>query len=80
MGGTAISALTTVKLYANVGEKAPFVITAVVLAVYAVVSWLLLRDAPGRTPPTTPPITAVIVALPAATAVIATGGHPPSAP
>ena len=37
MRGTAISALTTVKLYANVGEKAPFVITAVVLAVYAVV-------------------------------------------
>jgi MFS transporter, NNP family, nitrate/nitrite transporter len=53
MGGTAISALTTVKLYTNVGEKAPFLITACVLAVYAVVSWLLLRDAPGRTIPTT---------------------------
>lgn len=53
MGGTAISALTTVKLYSNVGEKAPFLITATVLAVYAVVSWLLLRDAPGRTAPTT---------------------------
>jgi NNP family nitrate/nitrite transporter-like MFS transporter len=53
MGGTAISALTTVKLYTNVGDKAPFVITASVLAVYAVVSWLVLRDAPGRTPPTT---------------------------
>ena len=53
MGGTAISALTTVKLFTNVGTKAPFLITAVVLAVYAVVAWLLLRDAPGRTVPTT---------------------------
>lgn len=52
MGGTAISALTTVKLYTNVGEKAPFFITAVALAIYAVVSWLTLRDAPGRRSPT----------------------------
>jgi NNP family nitrate/nitrite transporter-like MFS transporter len=52
MGGTAISALTTVKLYTNVGEKAPFLITAALLAVYAVVSWLVLRDAPGRVIPT----------------------------
>ena len=28
MGGTAISALTTVKLFTNVGAKAPFLITA----------------------------------------------------
>jgi NNP family nitrate/nitrite transporter-like MFS transporter len=53
MGGTAISALTTVKLYNNVGDKAPFLITAAVLAVYAAASWLILRDAPGRTAPTT---------------------------
>ena len=53
MGGTAISALTTVKLYTDVGEKAPFLITAAVLAVYAVVAWLFMRDAPGRTVPTT---------------------------
>jgi NNP family nitrate/nitrite transporter-like MFS transporter len=53
MGGTAISALTTVKLYTNVGEKAPFLITAACLAVYAVAAWLILRDAPGRTVPTT---------------------------
>lgn len=53
MGGTAISALTTVKLYTNVGDKAPFLISAGVLAVYAVTAWLVLRDAPGRTPPTT---------------------------
>jgi NNP family nitrate/nitrite transporter-like MFS transporter len=53
MGGTAISALTTVKLYSNLGEKSPFVITAAVLAAYAVVSWLVLRDAPGHVAPTT---------------------------
>jgi NNP family nitrate/nitrite transporter-like MFS transporter len=48
MGGTAISALTTVKLFNNVGEKSPFVITALALAVYAAAAWLILRDAPGR--------------------------------
>jgi len=53
MGGTAISALTTVKLFTNVGEKAPFLITAAALAAYAVAAWLLLRDAPGRVVPTT---------------------------
>jgi NNP family nitrate/nitrite transporter-like MFS transporter len=53
MGGTAISALTTVKLYTNVGDKAPFLITAALLAVYAIAAWLVLRDAPGRTVPTT---------------------------
>jgi len=53
MGGTAISALTTVKLYNDVGSKAPFLITAAVLAVYAIVAWLVLRDAPGRSLPTT---------------------------
>ena len=51
MGGTAISALTTVKLYTDVGAKAPFVLTAAVLAVYAVAAWLVMRDAPGRTVP-----------------------------
>jgi MFS transporter, NNP family, nitrate/nitrite transporter len=54
MGGTAISALTTVKLYTNVDDKAPFLITAVVLAVYAVAAWAVMRDAPGQSPPTTP--------------------------
>ena len=53
MGGTAISALTTVKLFTNRGEQAPFLITAVVLLTYAVVAWLFMRDAPGQTPPTT---------------------------
>jgi MFS transporter, NNP family, nitrate/nitrite transporter len=54
MGGTAVSALTTVKLYTNVDDKSPFVITACGLAVYAVTAWLVMRDAPERTPPATP--------------------------
>src|SRR5664280_1055418 len=41
MGGTAISALTTVKLSAAHGIAAPFVLTAVVLAAYGVVATLL---------------------------------------
>jgi NNP family nitrate/nitrite transporter-like MFS transporter len=51
MGGTAISALTTVKLYSGLGTRAPFLITAAALAAYAVVAWLVLRDAPGRVVP-----------------------------
>ncbi|GIH81263.1 MFS transporter [Planobispora longispora] len=54
MGGTAISALTTVPLVKTGGSATPFLLTAVVLAVYAVVAWSLLRDAPGRTVPTQP--------------------------
>ncbi len=50
MGGTAISALTTVTLYTDVGERSPFLITAAALAVYAVVAWVVLRDAPGWSP------------------------------
>jgi NNP family nitrate/nitrite transporter-like MFS transporter len=52
MGGTAISALTTVKLVDHFDIHAPFLLTAIVLAVYAVVAALLLRDAPGRVVPT----------------------------
>lgn len=54
MGGTAISALTTVKLVTAHGSSAPFLITAVVLALYAAVAWLVMRDAPGRTVSTEP--------------------------
>jgi NNP family nitrate/nitrite transporter-like MFS transporter len=54
MGGTAISALTTVPLTKSVGAATPFVVAAAVLAVYAVVAALLLRDAPGRAVPTEP--------------------------
>ncbi|MBF6349533.1 NarK/NasA family nitrate transporter [Nocardia flavorosea] len=52
MGGTAISALTTVQLV-DMGDTAtPFLLCAAALAVYAIVAWFLLRDAPGRTAPT----------------------------
>ncbi|GLW35671.1 MFS transporter [Actinoplanes regularis] len=55
MGGTAISALTTVKLVDANSLRTPFLITAAVLASYAVLAWLVLRDAPGRVVPATPP-------------------------
>ncbi len=54
MGGTAISALTTVKLVDAGGMANPFLITAAVLAGYAVLAAVVLRDAPGRTVPTEP--------------------------
>jgi len=53
MGGTAISALTTVKLWTNVGDKAPFLFAAAALAIFAVAAWFLMEDAPGRQAPTT---------------------------
>ncbi|MFI7642731.1 MFS transporter [Nonomuraea sp. NPDC049400] len=49
MGGTAISALTTLPLTRALGPAVPFLINAAVLALYAIVAWLVLRDAPGRT-------------------------------
>jgi NNP family nitrate/nitrite transporter-like MFS transporter len=52
MGGTAISALTTVKLVNAHAMATPFVITAVALAAYGLVAALVLRDAPGRSVPT----------------------------
>lgn len=53
MGGTAISALTTVPLVKAGGNAFPFLITAAALAIYAVLAWLIMRDAPGRVAPTT---------------------------
>ncbi len=52
MGGTALSALTAVQLVDAGGIATPFVVTALVLALYAVVSAILLRNAPGRSVPT----------------------------
>ncbi|MEV1122041.1 MFS transporter [Actinosynnema sp. NPDC049800] len=52
MGGTAISALTTVPLVDADGIATPFTVTAAVLAVYAVIAALVLRDAPDRVIPT----------------------------
>ncbi|HEU4349925.1 MAG TPA: MFS transporter [Actinoplanes sp.] len=54
MGGTAISALTTVKLVKAYGVAAPFLVTAAVLACYAVVAAVVLRDAPNRVVPSDP--------------------------
>jgi NNP family nitrate/nitrite transporter-like MFS transporter len=54
MGGTAISALSTVKLVKAHSVETPFLITAAVLVVYAVVAALVLRDAPDRVVPTEP--------------------------
>jgi NNP family nitrate/nitrite transporter-like MFS transporter len=48
MGGTAISAFTTVQLADAYGRNFPFDLVAVVLAVYAVVAYLTLRDRPDR--------------------------------
>lgn len=52
MGGTAISALTTVRLVDAGNTATPFLLCAMALLIYAAVAWYLLRDAPGRTPPT----------------------------
>jgi NNP family nitrate/nitrite transporter-like MFS transporter len=53
MGGTAIAAFSTVQLRRSIGLEFPFTLVAVLLAGYAVVSWLLLRDAPNRPPAAT---------------------------
>ena len=52
MGGTAISALTTVKLVDAYNIHTPFLIVALVLAVYGAVAAIAMRDAPGRVVPT----------------------------
>ena len=49
MGGTAVSAFTTVLLADRFGRPFPFLLVAVVLAVYGTIAALLLRDAAGRT-------------------------------
>ncbi|MEV0895322.1 MFS transporter [Actinoplanes sp. NPDC049802] len=54
MGGTAISALTTVRLVDASGTSTPFLVTAGALVAYAVIAWTVLRDAPGRPVPTAP--------------------------
>ena len=56
MGGTAISALTTVKLAQAHGVAMPFLLTAAALAVYGTVTAVVLRDAPGRTAPVGSPM------------------------
>jgi NNP family nitrate/nitrite transporter-like MFS transporter len=51
MVGTAVSALTTVRLFQDVGSSAPFLLTATALGLYAVAAWFVLRDSPGRVIP-----------------------------
>ena len=51
MGGTAISALTTVKLVEHSNIHTPFAIVAGALVAYGVLAWLVLREAPGRAIP-----------------------------
>src|SRR5699024_1055677 len=50
MGGTAISAFTTVPLVNSIGDAAPFVLTALAVTVYAIVGWLFMRNAPTWEP------------------------------
>jgi MFS transporter, NNP family, nitrate/nitrite transporter len=52
MGGTAISALTTVKLADAHSLHTPFLITAIALVTYGIVAAVVLRDAPDRHVPT----------------------------
>ena len=63
MGGTAISALTTVKLTAHLGIKAPFLIVAGILAVYGIAAAMILRDAPGRPVPDQPALSRLAATL-----------------
>lgn len=50
MGGTAISAFTTVPLVKSVGNAAPFIITAIALVVFAVIGFLAMPMPEGWTP------------------------------
>ena len=49
--GTAVSAFTTVAIVNAFGRPAPFILVAVLLAAYAALARLLLRDAAGRRAP-----------------------------
>ncbi|MEQ4305284.1 MFS transporter [Plantactinospora sp. B6F1] len=51
MGGTAISNFSTVQLADAYGARTPFLLVAAILAGYAVLAFLLIRDAPGRQRP-----------------------------
>ncbi|WP_010539838.1 MFS transporter [Dietzia alimentaria] len=50
MGGTAVAAFTTLRIRDALGDQAPFILVAVLLAVYAVVARMLLRNSPAWTP------------------------------
>ena len=63
MGGTAISALTTVKLVAHGSIHTPFLIVAGALAIFGVAASLILRDAPGRPIPAQPALARLAATL-----------------
>ena len=50
MGGTAVAAFTTLRIRDALGDQAPFILVAVLLAVYAVIARMLLRNSPSWTP------------------------------
>ncbi|OAH47565.1 MFS transporter [Dietzia cinnamea] len=50
MGGTAIAAFTTLRLRDAFGDRAPFILVAILLAVYAVVARALLKNSPAWAP------------------------------
>lgn len=50
MGGTAVAAFTTLRIRDAFGEQAPFVLVAVLLAIYAVVARMSLQNSPAWTP------------------------------
>jgi NNP family nitrate/nitrite transporter-like MFS transporter len=54
MGGTAISALTTVRLMEASSIHTPFLLVAAVLAAFGVAAAMVLREAPGRVVPQEP--------------------------
>ncbi|MDR0481728.1 MAG: MFS transporter [Cellulomonadaceae bacterium] len=51
MGGTAIAAFTTVPMFTNYSHRLPFIVVAIVLAAYAVLAFLTLRDPEDAPPP-----------------------------
>ncbi|MFC7374779.1 MULTISPECIES: nitrate/nitrite transporter [unclassified Brachybacterium] len=50
MGGTSLSAFTTVPLLSASGDKAPFVVTAVVLMAYSLLAWRFMPTSPTWSP------------------------------
>jgi NNP family nitrate/nitrite transporter-like MFS transporter len=63
MGGTAISALTTVKLTAHLSIRAPFLVVAAVLAAFGIAAAVILRDAPNRPVPSQPALSRLAATL-----------------
>ena len=50
MGGTAIASFTTLQLRDAFGDQAPFLLVAILLAVFALVARVLLRNSPAWAP------------------------------